>query len=247
VSFRGKARILHALCPCEGEATARIFGYQVRLDLKDFIQRSIYLGVFEPEETRLMKGHLRAGMVFVDVGANVGFYSLLAASVGCRVYAFEPSPYASARLKETIRQNQIENITVIESALSEEAGLKNLYVGKTGRNHTPTMVKNEGGTPITVSVQQLDTYARKHGISRIHLMKVDVEGFELNVLRGAHELLEQGRISAILCELNDPWLKMNGSSSRQLYEMLLDFGFRAHKPPDFSKVNQNLFFTLSRP
>src|ERR1700730_3314616 len=115
-NFRGKARLLHSLCSREGEQEAEIFGYQIKLDLSDYIQRSIYLSVFEPHESAQVKQYLKEGMTLVDVGANVGYYTLLAASlVGRRgrVLAFEPSPYAFERLVETIRRNNLSQVCAI--------------------------------------------------------------------------------------------------------------------------------------
>src|SRR5918997_736906 len=80
-NFRGKARLLHSLSPKVGERTVRIYGRRIRLDLSDYIQRSIYLHTFEPQESSLVRNYLKRGMTFVDVGANVGYYSLMASAI----------------------------------------------------------------------------------------------------------------------------------------------------------------------
>jgi hypothetical protein len=79
--FRGKARLLESLSECAGEIETDVFGYQTKLDRSDFIQRRIYLGAYEQHETQLVRGYLKPGMTFVDVGANIGYFSLLAASI----------------------------------------------------------------------------------------------------------------------------------------------------------------------
>src|SRR6185436_6075060 len=92
-NFRGKLRLLDGLVPHTGDRVASVWGYQVHLDLSEAIQRWIYMGAFEPKETALATRWLRPGMTFVDVGANVGYFTLLAASrVGPsgRVHAIEP-------------------------------------------------------------------------------------------------------------------------------------------------------------
>src|SRR5262249_46342421 len=81
LNFRGKARLLHSLCPKEGERQRQIFNSRVELDLSDYIQRSMYLGVYEPAESKAIRAYLKPGMTFVDVGANVGYYTLMAASL----------------------------------------------------------------------------------------------------------------------------------------------------------------------
>ncbi len=99
--FRGKARLLSRLVPRTGTRTSRVFGYRVELDLSELIQRMVYLGAFERWESRAVSRYLKPGMCFVDVGANIGYYSLLAARlVGSsgRVFAVEPSSRAASKL-----------------------------------------------------------------------------------------------------------------------------------------------------
>ncbi len=172
-TFRGKARLLQSLSPKVGEQTVEIYGYRIKLDLRDYIQRSIYLHTFEPHESSLVQNYLKRGMTFVDVGANVGYYSLMASSIvgpKGRVIAFEPSPYASGRLRETVLENGVTNIEVVQAGLAERDGQIELYIGKSGRNHTPTMIPNEGGYPVTVPIQRLDDYLASRQIEHIDLI-----------------------------------------------------------------------------
>ena len=115
LQFRGKRRLLAGLIPSRGEASATIFGYRVRLDLAEAMQREIYMGTFEPDEAAMLQGVLKPGMTFVDVGANVGFFTLMAARAvgpGGHVHAVEPGPYAHRRLEVIVRENGIAQVTV---------------------------------------------------------------------------------------------------------------------------------------
>src|SRR5579863_7726287 len=106
----GKARLLHQVVPRTGERQAKIFGCKMMLDLSDHGQRWIYFGNFERQETSWVKEWLRPGMAVVDVGANVGYYTLLAAAcVGPRgkVFAVEPSPYAYSLLRGVVARNAL--------------------------------------------------------------------------------------------------------------------------------------------
>jgi FkbM family methyltransferase len=248
-TFRGKARLLHALCPKEGEQTVKIFGYSIDLDLSDYIQRSIYLNTFEQDESTWVKGYLKRGMTFVDVGANVGYYSLMAASlVGTegKVLAFEPSPYAFGRLATAIRKNSLAQVQVAQVGLSDVSGELQLYMPKTSGNHTPSMIANDGGAPINVPVRRLDDYLMAAKVDHVDLMKIDVEGFEPNVLRGTESFLKTGRISAILCEFNNYWLEANNTNSSRLCKEIIQHGYRlASGNPDFHVGCQNLLFKLS--
>ena len=221
--------MLDVFCPRKGNWATHIFGYRITLDLNDFIQRNIYLHTFELREAAMARTYLQPGGIFVDVGANIGYYTLLAASlvgVKGRVFAFEPSPYASARLAETIAENHLNQVNLQAVALGKQETRLPLYLPKVAGNHSPTMLANEGGAPVTVAVRRLDNCLKESGIEKIDLMKIDVEGFESDVLSGAGDYLAQGRIRAILCEFNEFWLQRNGTSSQSLRELLTFHGYR---------------------
>lgn len=227
--FRGKRRLLERVAPHAGERTARVFGYRVRLELDEAIQRWIYMGAFEPHETSIVRGWLRPGMTFLDVGANVGYFSLLAASlVGKtgRVYAVEPSPYAHRRLEDTVRANGLSQLRVCPIGLSAGAGVLNLYLPPEADGfHSPTMSGDFGGPVVEVPVRRLDDSLDEWGVETVDLMKLDVEGHEPRVLEGASRVLSKGRIRAVVCEFNDYWLRQQGSSPEALYAMFEEAGF----------------------
>jgi FkbM family methyltransferase len=247
--FRGKARLLSKLCPQQGELTAKIFNYNVSLDLAEFGQRAIFMGVFEPRETRVVKNYLQEGMTVVDAGANVGYYTLLAASkVGSRgrVIAFEPSPYAFERMTHTVESNQITQVTTVPLALSDQPGEATLYVPIDRRHHSPTMNACDGVYPIPIRAQTLDQYLTDNGVERVDMLKLDVEGFEPNVIKGAINSIKKGRVRAVLCELNEVWLNANGWSERGMLDFMVSLGFKAEKFVVYGPGLTNIFFTYSR-
>jgi FkbM family methyltransferase len=225
--FRGKLRLLQGMAPHQGERTIRLFGYDVRLDLGEAIQRWMYLGAFEPKETAVVKGWLRPGMTFLDVGANFGYFTLLAASrVGRtgRVLAVEPSPLAGLRLTENVRRNDLSWVQVHQLGLSEASGSLDLYLSPAAF-HSPTMSASSGGEPVSVPVRRLDECLEAWGVESVDLMKMDVEGHEPFVLRGAGTALSSGRIRAVLVEFNDHWLREQGSSPDELYRIFREAGY----------------------
>src|SRR5712692_10236374 len=130
--FRGKYRLLNFLTPDEGIRNAQVFGLRFELDLGDWIQRLIYLGTFELFETRLVAGFLAPGMTVIDVGANVGYYTALAASrVG-----------SNGR----ISANHLP-VFAFNIGLGEKSGEENLYQSPDSRNNTPTMIAHGGLAP----------------------------------------------------------------------------------------------------
>jgi FkbM family methyltransferase len=229
IRFRGKARLLGPLSPRSGRREARVFGSRVTLDLSDYIGRSIYLGAYERRETALVSQRLKPGMTFLDVGANIGYFSLLAASrVGPsgRVVAVEPSPLAYRELVKAIEENTLP-IEPHQVGLGDAPGECTLYFPPVNfHNHSPTMVHHEGaGTPVRVTVARLDDCLDEWGLASVDLMKIDVEGYEPNVFAGAHCSLRSGRIKALLCEFNDVWLRAAGSSPQAVHDTLLGLGF----------------------
>jgi FkbM family methyltransferase len=199
----------------------------MELDLSEHIQRMVYLGAYERWETGLVRRHLRTGMCFIDIGANVGYFTVLAArAVGPsgRVIAVEPSGYAADRLARTVAENRLGNVWLERVGLGRQAGEVTLY-DPLPDNHTPTML-GEAGTPgIIVPVRRLDDCLDDWDVDRVDLMKMDVEGYEPAVLEGAAAALAAGRVRALLCEFNAHWLARAGNSTDALRSRILGFGF----------------------
>lgn len=248
--FPGKVRLLDPLVPRQGTRRGRVFGYSMTLDLLDLVERMVYLGTYEREETGLAWRWLRPGMTFLDVGANVGYFTLLASRrVGPRgrVIAVEPSPHAHERLARVVGENSL-HAELHRIGLSDREGTCTLYPPAPGsNNHTPTMVKYDGaGDPVEVPVRRLDDCLESWGVPSVDLLKIDVEGHEGKVFAGAERALGSGRIRAILCEFNDFWLRGTGTTPRALYDTLIGYGFvdRAGEPrfEDGCVVNRFLVY-----
>lgn len=238
--FRGKRRLMTWLAPKNGVRGASIFGYQMDLDLADLIQRSVYLGAYEQPQTTRILSYLRPGMTFVDVGANIGYYTAMAASIvgKGRVISYEPNPYAFERLSRWVQLNQAKNITPVCAALGAQEGSLTTHFAE-GDNHTaslvPDLAASETRAKTVVTVRTLDAEAERLGIQHIDVMKIDVDGYESDVFRGAAGLLERGKIGAILCEFSEHWLGQVGSSSQQLEQFISSRGFikQASYGPEF--------------
>lgn len=227
-SFRGKVRLLQPLVPRQGIRDAFIHGNHMRLDLEDYIQRMIYLGCYERWETRIVRSLLQPGMTFLDIGANVGYFALMAARIvgpSGRVLAVEPSPYVADLFQNAITANQLPHVHLERCGLAGSPGQLKLSIPGRG-NHTPTLLTQPTEDGITVPVKRLDDCLAEWGCTQVDLMKMDVEGFEPFVLDGARDALAHRRIRQVLCEFNQPWLARAGSSSAQLHQRFLDLGFQ---------------------
>lgn len=247
VAVRGKRRLLSALLPRRGERLARVFGWQMRVDLAETIQRDIYMGTFEPVETKIVKALLRPGMTVVDVGANVGYYTLLAArQVGetGRVLAFEPNRRAYVHLAQTLALNRVHWVETACLGLGDAAGHATLYLAPDSPMNDPTMVCDPGlAASEEVEVDTLDACLERARCRRVDLLKLDCEGWEPKVIAGAAEALRRGRISAVLCEFNDYWLRAAGSSPGDLWKTFASLGFRDADPREEPNLGPTCLFT----
>jgi FkbM family methyltransferase len=165
--------------------------------------------VHEPKVKDFLVGRFSAGEVFVDVGANVGAYSLRAASSGMKVYSFEPNTETVRILRRNAEINHL-TVEVMEVALGAENGtVKFAPFGGTSR------VTPEG--TVDVPIRTLDSYE----LPSIDLMKVDVEGYELDVLKGAKQTLARCR-PTLMIEMHH-WLGAMGEA--ELFNILIEAGY----------------------
>lgn len=161
-------------------------------------------GVREPDVQQAIRTSLSAGQVFYDVGANVGFFTLLAArQVGPSgaVVAFEPDPDVADRLRRAAEHNEIPNVTVIEAAIWSRKGVVPFERGLTSpdRGVGRVVAASEGANRVSVRAITLDEYVA--AAAPPHLVKCDVEGAEVEVFRGALGLLARHRPS-VICEVH---------------------------------------------
>jgi FkbM family methyltransferase len=200
-----------------------------------------YLRDGNPEnyESALIERALQPGMTVIDVGANHGMFSLEAAHlVGPNglVHAFEPTPGTRKLLVNNLAVNRISTVTVFPSALAEHPGTARLRVHKelSGLNTlaqvdvTWNRQKLVADQIIEVPVTTLDAHTLEEGLERIDFLKIDVEGFELSVLRGASELLSQKRVDLILLEIGDVTCATAGVEPMELLNELESHGYRLH-------------------
>ena len=220
----------------KGKVVTTVNSVKMSLDLRETIQRGMYLGSYEPQQTSWFRECLEKGDVMVDVGANFGWFTTLAAQcVGTHghVYAFEPSPYAYSNIESA----NLKNVTLVKGALGDSPGSVELNLGNSESLHSPQIVTAENPTDnkIVVPIFVLDAYEPLKKVGRIKLLKMDIEGYEPKALAGMKNLASQGRVLNVICEFNSGWLRANGSSSEDLMNMFLSMGFFVHKKTDLHR------------
>ncbi len=200
---------------------------RMRLDLACSPERKIYLNTYDVVTVSLLRKLLRPGDVYVDAGANLGLFVLIASRIvgpTGKVYAFEPMPRTLSRLCEHIALSAAgDNIEVIPKGCWSQAGSATLYGFSDGHHGETSMAKlstKSVGTQVTIETVRIDEVVRPP----VKVLKVDVEGAEWGALRGAQKLLESERPPHLLIELNPKTAAAFGYHPLELVDWLGSIG-----------------------
>ncbi|SRR6266571_1976963 len=198
--------------------------------------RRLAAAVYEPEVTNLVRSLLRPGMTLVDVGANVGYYTVLAASLvkpTGHVFAFEPELDAYRYLLLNIDRNAAARAvaSAVNKALADVDGtmrfipsaLEGGFLAKSGDNASHSA---EDSRSLDVETTSLDSFVAERGWPSIDLVKIDAEGSEALVLAGASRVVARNPDMKVIMEVNLRALERAGTTSRDLTELLTKLGFR---------------------
>lgn len=219
----------------------------VRSPHKSIIGRSIlFEKIWEPDVTKFISSWIKPDITVLDIGADIGYYTLLFAKlVGPKgkVYSFEPIPKAKWYLDENIKNNKLNNVETFSFALFDKQGhvcLEDPFIKSKINLSKKTLRKND----IMVEMKIFDSWRPNEIIEKVDLVKIDVEGAEMNILRGMKATLQNERPS-ILVEVHPYQLKSFGFTASDLVEFLTTFAYKItpinKKTIDFSRGNITLF------
>ena len=209
-----------------------IHGSMMRLSLKDDgISRVLaVVGTREKEHLYILEKVLKKGMNVLDIGANIGYYSLiLSRLVGNegKIFAFEPEPVNYGHLKHNIKLNLYDNIFVYNAGMSNVSGKTTMYLSKLSNVHTllPDDVQNQmSGKTIEVNITTPSKFI-KNG-KKINCFRLDVEGFEIEILRDVYRLVKDGLSSPMLLFELHPAKYTEEHSLKREVKKLMDLGYR---------------------
>lgn len=199
-------------------------GITYDLDLSEVIDRSIFLGGWEPETVHFLRSTIQSGDVVIEVGANVGAHTLiLAERVGAQgsVYAFEPTEFARAKLETNLRLNpKLAGRIVVRTELvtNHEHATPNLSL----RSSFPVDGPGRPDEMIDARSMALDDLQ----LSRLDLLKIDVDGYDYKVLQGSTAIIDRLR-PRVLIELCEYTLAAQGDSVRDIFALLDGLGYCA--------------------
>jgi FkbM family methyltransferase len=214
------------------------------LDHNAVIDRSIILsGEFEKYSTQAMRRLVKKGATVLDIGANIGYYSVLFAHLVGKtgqVISFEPTRYYRETLQKNLKANEIDNCEVQEIGLSDRSGHAEMKRGR----HSASLHWVEAEDPVDteqIALATLDDFIQKLSPGRIDLIKIDVDGHEPKVLQGAWQTIARFR-PIILLEISYPHYLDCGVTVWDFYDFLKDRGFYIYHEQYLEEIHTKQVF-----
>jgi FkbM family methyltransferase len=221
------------------------YDMKLSLDLNQFSQKIMwdYLSngkLYEPETSQLVERVLKEEDCFVDIGAHIGYFSLLAAKIvgdHGTVFSFEPEKKNYDHLKQNIAMNDLTNIKTFNIALSSDDKEGELFVNSDNdgghalwdvSKHPFNKNSRHAHVKQAVTIATLDSIIQSESIDRIHLIKIDTEGTEHNILQGSLNTIKRCKVPYIICEINRFGLKQMGTSETRLREFMKELGYETY-------------------
>jgi FkbM family methyltransferase len=205
-----------------------VFGHKVYLDPND----SMYLfinEIYEPYETELISSIIKPGTVVLDIGANIGYHTLLFAKLvgqSGKVFAFEPSPANFRLLEKNVSVNGYSNVILEQKAVSNRNEKKKLYLNENAMMHT--IYKSHASLDsVEIDTISLDNYFRNYG-GKIDFIKMDIEGSEITALEGMQTILQRQNDIKLLVAFNPSAILKYGYKPEQQIDLLVSNGFTVY-------------------
>jgi len=203
--------------------------FYMHLNPLEHIQQQLFwYGHYEKEVGDLLKKIIKPGDVFIDAGANIGYFSLLVAKAEptSTVIAFEPASNVFEKLNSHIQLNDFKNITAVNAAAGEKDETGELFLSGTDNEGMSSLKKpeNYSGKSEEIKIINLDNWFKESGLRKISVIKIDVEGSELAALRGMKEIISQFH-PLIITEVNPGTLSLFDIKVKDVYHFITQLNF----------------------
>jgi FkbM family methyltransferase len=225
---------------------AEVQGHKMYLDQNDGMALSVR-GLYEPVETGLFNKEIAKGDVVVDIGANIGYYTLIAARLvgpDGKVFAFEPDPTNFGLMKKNVEMNGYQNVVLVQKAVANNTEKIKLYLSEENKGDHRIYDPHDGRTSIEIDAIRLDDFLRDHG-ERVDFIKMDIQGAEGGAIQGMPLLLQRNRRLKVISEFWPFGLKQFGADPAGYIDLFAKQGFtlyeiderrRAVRPADVSRI-----------
>jgi FkbM family methyltransferase len=185
---------------------------------------------YEPQTKQLLLSFLSPGMVFVDLGANEGFFSVVAArqvGPGGRVFAIEPQARLGSVVRRNLELNAVTNTTLVAVAVSDAESVADFNLApdtNSGSSGLSRATRYANPTQ-PVRTTTLAGFLAEQGLSVVDVMKIDIEGFEYEAVLGSPEVFRTHRVRRLLIEIHGSLLAARGRRPESIAELLLSHGY----------------------
>ena len=199
-------------------------GIMMKVDICDYLGHSIYFG-FRDESLDALLSLCKAGFHVIDVGANLGWSVLNLAKISNTgtILGFEPDPLNFQKLTENVSANHMTNIVLLSVGLGDKSHTARMEV-RTPLNRGGNRIAPSNSNAYSIEIVTLDSSQEVSRLPRVDLIKIDVEGYELKVLRGSREVLKKFK-PILFIELDQNNLKDQGDTPSALIEYLIELGY----------------------
>lgn len=237
ISRRNAHRIVMRIPPHLGhfDAVIPFRGIKMKIFTGESMGRIMYyFGDWEPKQNDFFEAYIKPGMLLFDIGANMGFYSLFAATHGARSVAFEPDPdIIKNYLKFNTELNKVpDRIIIVNEAVADKAGTLKFYLHRPGSWGAGRIFKlsDENNPTIDVKTNSIDFYVQKYG--KPDVIKMDIEGAEVFAIEGAENLLKRGDAPLLMIEFHPGEILEatgGGITMDMIINQLQDYGYKSYK------------------
>jgi len=204
--------------------TIKVNDATLRLNISNVVDHAAFWG-YEDKAASFFLSQLHREHTVIDIGANIGIFSTYAAIRSNRVISIEPDIRNFSRLEENLALNNITNATALNVGLGCRAGKKRLYRVVESNPGMNRVMDKEIDAPYTeIQIETLDRIIENLNISKIDIVKIDTEGYEMNILNGAINCLEKFKPSMML-EIDDRLLRLQSSSTLEILHFLKGRGY----------------------
>ena len=226
------------------EVICNIQGSKMILDTSDkVVAKTLYFTkVWESEVTSLLKSILKEGMVFVDVGANIGYFTLLGAKLANKVFAFEPDISNYDLLRRNVELNKYENVPLVNKAVTDKDGTMELFIDIENSGNHKLWASTKEQKQVTVDTVSLDSYFKSIDIPDI--IKLDIQGAEMAALQGMDNIIRTNPNLKLIIEIWADGIRGYGDSPEELIGKLLTYGFRLYRITTKGLVTADIPFLL---
>ena len=218
--------------------TAKCLNITYQLNLTDLLQREIYFNCYDGKQLAKLLRHIVPGGVYIDVGANVGFYSLHIAKKiqgNGKIYSFEADPILHKRLDANCSLNRFgRTIKTYNLAITNCEKIVPFYVHGEGASGQGSLIHHPALTGKVVEVRgmTLDRFLKEERLEKVSFIKIDIEGGEFELLNGAKRALTEQRFEKIYIEFNGTLQLQRGKTFKDFLQLFADYGYH---PQDLNR------------